>query len=126
MGKSVNPAVLDAAHNVIINGADKMTICSAEPTTYQEATVDYMLAEIAMVPGDYTLADGDGTPPGRKTTVAAKQDNTISNNGEATHVALVDTVNSTLLRVTTCDSLTLVSGQTVNVGSWLFDIDGPV
>jgi len=125
MGKSVNDLVLDASHDYMITNGDKQVACSAEPTTYAEANATYMLANVALVGGDYTKAAGAGTPAGRKCTVAAKSGVTISNSGTATHVAIIDTVNSALLRVTTCTSLALTAGQTVNFGSWAFDIDGP-
>lgn len=125
MGKSVNDLVLDAAHDYVISNGNKQVACSAEPTTYAEATSTYMLAEVALASGDYTKAAGAGTPAGRKCTVAAKNGVTITNSGTATHIAIVDTVNSALLRVTTCTSLSLTAGQTVNFGSWSFDIDGP-
>lgn len=125
MTKTVHDDVLDAAHDYMATNGNKQTACSAAPTTYAEATSTYMLAEVALAGGDYTNAAGAGTPAGRKCTVGAKSGVTITNTGTATHIAIVDTVNSKLLRVTSCTSLALTAGQTVNFGSWAFDIDGP-
>ena len=123
MGKSVHSDVLDASHDEVINNGNLMIACSAEPTTRAEAVSTYALADVALAPGDYTKAAGDGTPTGRKTTVGAKNSVLIDTGGTANHVAIVDATR--LLRVTTCDALLLVAGQNVNFPAWDFDIDGP-
>lgn len=132
MGKRVLTTILDAALDVFKTGisgtgpANKMIVCSAEPTTYAEANVTYNLAEVAMASGDFTIADGDGagTTP-RKVTMAAKSGITVDTSGTATHIALVDTVNSKLLEVTTCTSQALTAGNTVTVPSWKIELGAP-
>lgn len=132
MGKRVNTAILDVALDVYKTGvtglgpANKQVACSAEPTTYAEANATYMLANVAMSGTDFTIAAGDGagTTP-RKVTMGAKSGVTIANSGTATHVALIDTVNSVLLLVTTCTSQALTAGNTVNFPAWKDELGAP-
>lgn len=123
MAKSVAAAVLDLALNDIKTNANKQTVCSAQPTTYAEGNATFMLANVAMASGDYTLANGDVS--GRKVTMAAKSGVSITNSGTATHVSLVDTVNSALKLVTTCTSQAISVGGTVDIPTWKFEINNP-
>lgn len=109
-----------------IGPANKMVACNAEPTTFTEANATFALADVAMAGSDFTIAagDGGGNVP-RKITVAAKSGVTIDTTGTATHIALVDTVNSLLLLVTTCTSQALNSPGTVNFPSWKLEVGAP-
>lgn len=121
MGKSVHNDVLDGAFDVL-DQADIMTVCNAEPTTRTEAITTFKLADVAMTPNtDYTKADGDTS--GRKCTVAAKSAVPVDTTGTATHVALCD--GTRLLYVTTCTSQSLTSGNTVNFPAWKIEIADP-
>ena len=121
MAKSVNDDVLDGAFDVL-DQANLMTACSAEPTTRTEAVTTYALADAVMtVDTDYTKANGDTS--GRKVTVAAKADQAVDTTGTATHVALVDATR--LLYVTTCTSQALTSGNTVSFPAWDVEIADP-
>jgi hypothetical protein len=121
MAKSVHNDVLDGAFDVL-DQADIMTVCNAEPTTRTEAITTFKLADIAMTPNtDFTKADGDTS--GRKVTVAAKSGVTVDTTGTATHVALCDATR--LLYVTTCTSQALTSGNTVNFPSFKIEIADP-
>lgn len=121
MSKSVHDDVLDGAFDVL-DQADLMTVCSAEPTTRTEAITTFKLADIAMTPNtDYTKANG--TVSGRKVTVAAKSGVTVDSSGTATHVALVDATR--LLYVTTCTSQALTAANTVNFPAWAIEIADP-
>ena len=121
MAKSVNNDVLDGAFDVL-DQANLMTACNAEPTTRTEAVTTYALADVAMVPDtDYTKADGDVS--GRKVTVAAKSSVLVDTTGTATHVALVD--GTRLLYVTTCTSQALTAGNNVNFPAWDVEILDP-
>ncbi|HIP71865.1 MAG TPA: hypothetical protein EYH05_10780 [Anaerolineae bacterium] len=121
MAKSVHNDVIDDGLNVIKNNANLMIACSAEPTTRTEAVTTYALADIAMVAGDFTIADGDVN--GRKLTVAAKSGALVDASGDATHIALVDATR--LLFVTTCTPQTLTAGNTVNYPAWDVEISDP-
>lgn len=132
MGKRCATGFLDGALNIIKTGAgavgpsNLMVVLSAEPTTFTEANATFRLAGVAMASGDFTLANGDGagTTP-RKATMTAKNAVSISASGTATHVALIDTVNSLVLEVTTCTSQVLTSGGTVNIPAWKIEIGAP-
>lgn len=121
MAKSVHDDVLDGAFDVL-DQANLMIACSAEPTTRAEAVTTYALADVAMtVDTDYTKANGDTS--GRKVTVSAKSSILVDASGTATHVALVDATR--LLYVTTCTSQALTSGNTVSFPAWDVEIADP-
>lgn len=121
MAKSVHNDVLDGAFDVL-DQADLMTVCNAEPTTRTEAVTTFKLADVAMTPNtDFTKADGDVS--GRKVTVAAKSSVPVDTTGTATHVALVDATR--LLYVTTCTSQGLTAANTVNFPAWKIEIADP-
>lgn len=123
MAKSVHNDVLDTALNIIKNNCNKMTLCSQEPTTYAEGNATYALADVAMVSGDFTVADGDTN--GRKLTVAAKNTVPVDTTGTGNHIALLDTTNSRLLYVTTNTGQAVVSGNNINIGSWKLELADP-
>lgn len=120
MAKQVHNDVLDAALNKVAT-ATVMTLCTAEPTTYTQATATNKLADVTMAPADYVNADG--TTSGRKVTVAAKTGVPVDTTGDATHVALCDATD--VLYVTTMTSQTLTAGNTVDVSSWAAEIADP-
>lgn len=115
MAKWQNDSGLDAALNYWAT-ATKMIACSAQPTTYAEATSTYALADIVIDSADFTLANGDTS--GRKVTIAQQADVTVDATGDATHVALVKTDGEVLLYVTTCDTETLTATSTVTFPAW--------
>jgi hypothetical protein len=121
LAKSVHNSVLDGAFQVL-DAADLMTACNAEPTTRTEAITTFKLADVAMTPvTDFTISDGDTN--GRKVRMAAKSSVPVDTSGTATHIALVDATN--LLYVTTCTSQALTSGNTVNFPAWDVEIADP-
>jgi hypothetical protein len=123
MAKIVHDDVLDGAFDVL-DQANLMIACSAQPTSRTEDVTTYALADVAMtVNTDYTKANGDAS--GRKVTVAAKSSVLIDTSGTATHVALVD--GTRLLYVTTCTSqaLTANGSNTVNFPAWDIEIADP-
>lgn len=122
MAKAMNDAGADAALDYWTD-ADLMIACSAQPTSYAEATSTYALADVAMAGGDFTKANGDTS--GRKVTVAAKSAVDIDVTGDATHVALVKTGDTTLRYVTTCPTAALDAAGTVNFGAWDIEIADP-
>lgn len=120
MGKAASTAVLDATLDKIATGV-LMIVCSAQPTTYAEATATYALADVTLTSGDFTKAAGDTS--GRKVTVAAKTGFNVDSSGTATHVAIVD--GSALLIVTTCTSQALTAGNTVNTPAFKYESGAP-
>lgn len=117
----MHDSVLDGAFGVL-DDANIMTACNAEPTTRTQAVTTFALADVAMTPTtDFTKANGDVS--GRKCTVAAKSGVTVDTTGTATHIALCDGTN--LLYVTTCTSQALTAGNTVNYPAWKVEIADP-
>lgn len=105
--------------------ADKIYICSALPTTYGQATTGGAVALGNKNFGSAGAAVGspvDATPNGRKVATIAVSGGVITNNGNATHWAIVDSANSRLLAagtltstfaVTTAQSWTLPSFEII-------------
>lgn len=122
MAKWANDNVMDAALNYVATGT-LLTVCSAQPTTYAEASSTYKLADEVLTSGDFTLANGDAN--GRKVTIAQQADTAIDTSGTATHVAISISGSSTLLYVTTCTSQVLTAGGTVTVPAWDIEISDP-
>lgn len=86
--------VLDAALSKLDTEANRLDICSQEPATYAAATSTYSLGNKTSLS---IGAPADRSPNGRKVTVAAISDGTVSGDGTATHWAITDTSNSRLL-----------------------------
>ena len=124
MGKYMNPNTIDLALNDIKTNGNLLVVCSAQPASYADAFTNYKLGSVAMASTDYTLANGDVS--GRKITVAAKAGVPVSVSGTATHVALIDTVNSILKHVTTTASTAVAASGTIDVGSYKDEIQAPV
>lgn len=121
MAKYVDDSVLDGALNIYKNNCNLMTVCSQQPTNRTEAVTTYALADVAMAPSDFTIANGDVS--GRKVTVAAKSGVPVDASGTATHLALCS--DTTLLLVTTITSQVLTAGNTVNIPAWDDEIADP-
>jgi len=124
MAKSVHNDVLDGALAVIQSSCNKMTACSAQPTTFAEANATLALAQSPMLPGDFAIADGGAS--GRKLTVGQKSGTTVDATGSANHVALLDTVTSRLLYVTTAATQALTAGNPITFNAWDIEIADPV
>ncbi len=126
MAKYANDLVMDAALSYV-GDCTILTVCSAQPTTYAEATTTYKLADIVMTAGagngDYTLANGDVS--GRKLTVLQQANVDIDSSGTANHVALCITGSSALVYVTTCTSQALTAGGTVTIPEFDIEISDP-
>jgi len=127
MAKSIHNDVLDAALAHIADEGDRLFVCSAEPTNYTEASATYALADHILTEGiagaDYAIADGDGS--GRKLTISEQADITVDTTGDATHIAICDSVGQVVLLVTTCTSQGLTSGNTVTVPAFDDEIADP-
>ena len=128
MAKTVHDDVLDAALNMVKNNATRMSICSAQPTTFTEAMTTYKLAIVTISSSNFTgPAENDGTGAGRKLTSNANNGLTVDATDDGAFVALVDFANEKLLYVTECDNVqTLTEGNTVNIPAWAIRIQDPV
>ena len=118
---TLNDRVFDNGLSVLDTEADRIDVCSAEPTTYTEATSTNTLGNSTSLS---IGAPADRSGGGRKVAVAAISDGSITGTGTATHYAIVDTSNSRLLAtgaLTASQSVT--SGNTFTLAT--FDIGIP-
>lgn len=90
----VNPHILDNGLAALTSGANRLDLCSQEPTTYTQATSTYSRANKTSLS---VASVSDRTPSGRKVTVNAITGGTVTSTGDVTHWAVVDTANSRLL-----------------------------
>ena len=123
-GKSVHDDMLDGALNIIKNNATRICVCSTQPTTYTEAITTYMLAIKTISSGDFT-GPANGDTNGRKLTSNQHTAISVTNGGNAQHVAFGDSANSKLLLVTTCTPQELTAGNTVTIPTFKDEIADP-
>lgn len=117
----LNDRVLDNGLTVLDTEANRLDITSQEATTYTEATSTYTLGNKTSLS---VGAPADRSPNGRKVTVAAITDGTVTGTATATHYAIVDTGNSRLLATNSLSaSQAVTSGNTFTLGA--FDIGIP-
>jgi hypothetical protein len=95
--------------------ANRLDICSAEPTSYAEATSTYTLGnKTSLSVGSPT----DRSPSGRKVVVAAITDGSVTGTGTAAYWSIVDTGNSRLLATgALASSQSVTSGNTFTLGT---------
>lgn len=128
MAKWVHSDVLDGGLSAIKTGANSMRLIKAYAPGDSYATVaGNLVAAVAMVAGDYTLADG--AAGSRTLTVAAGKSGTASaGSGGAPnlHLAFVDTVGSRVLWVTdeTTDQV-VTAGNVVDFPAPVYTSDQP-
>jgi hypothetical protein len=90
----VTDSALDAGLDYVADNADKIVVCSQEPTTYTQAATTYFLGGVAIDSTDFTKANGDVS--GRKITLA-QQTGTVTNTGTASHWAVIDDTDTELV-----------------------------
>ena len=120
MAKWQNDAMLDAALNYIKNNTTQMAVCSAQPTSYAQATSTYKLALKTGLSGSSFTGPADGDSPGRKITINEQANVDVDASNDATHVALCSA--DTLLYVTTCTTQTLTAGNKVTIPAWKIEL----
>ena len=115
--------VFDNGLTVLDTEANRLDICSQEPTSYAEATSTYTLGN-KTTPTIGTPADrGAG---GREVTVSAISDGSVTGSGTASHFAITDTVNSRLLATGILgSSQSVTSGNTFSLSSFTIGIPDP-
>lgn len=103
----VNDLAFDAAIGYLISNATVLHICSAEPTVV--GTLNSLGNKTGLTLG----AAGAGTSSGRKTTVPAITDGTVTGNGTATHWALIDAGATVLVATGQLDASQVVTSGNV-------------
>jgi len=120
---SLGNRVLDAGLNTLDTEANRIDICSQEPTTYTAATSTYTLGNSTSLS---IGAPADRSGGGREVTVAAVSDGSVTSTGTATHYAIVDTTNSRLLVTGSLgSSQSVTSGNTFTTASFTVGIPDP-
>lgn len=113
--------VLDAALSKLDTEANRLDICTQEPTSYTEATSTYTKGNKTSLS---VGSPADRSPSGRKVAVASFTDGSVTGDGTVTHWAIVDTGNSRLLATGALSSSQVVTnGNTFSLGA--FDIGIP-
>ncbi len=121
---SLNDRVLDNGLITLVNEGNRLDICSLEPTTFTQATSTNSLGNKTTPVID---APSARTPNGRKVTVTAITNGTITANGTASHYAITDTVNSRLLATGSLSaSLAVLIGYAFTTTSFDIGIPGAV
>lgn len=119
MAKFCADSVLDAALDKIAT-ATTLHVCPSQPAD-RAAAISSSLGSISLSSGDFTKANG--ATSGRQTTVAEKTVS-ITANGTANHVALID--GSELLYVTTTAvARAVTNGDTLTVEDWIVELRDP-
>lgn len=114
MAAYINDYVLDNGLTVLDSDVTTLVICSDMPTTFAEANATYKLGSKS---SPTVSAPADATS-GRKVTVSAITDGSVSATGTATHFALIDGGNSRLLVAQAlASSQAVTSGNTFTLGA---------
>jgi hypothetical protein len=121
----LNDRVMDFGLNVLDTEADRIDICSAEPTTFTEATSTLSKGNKDHgVAGTAFGAIADRTPTGRKVSSTAVTDGAVTATATVTHWAVTDVGNSRLLAASSlAASQAVTSGNNWSLPS--FDIGIP-
>lgn len=115
--------VYDNGLTVLDTEANRVDICSAEPTTYTGATSTNTLGNTTSIS---ISAPTDGDTSGRKVTLAAITGGNVTGTGTATHFAITDTTNSRLLATGSLSSSQAVtSGNTFSLTAVDIEIPDP-
>jgi hypothetical protein len=127
MAKWVHSDVLDNGISYIKNNCDKVAVIVAYTAGDSFATVAApanIVGEAAMASGDFTI--GSSGQNRTLTTAAGKSDTAANNNGDPTHFAYLDTVNSKVLWVTTENSIQdVTAGNPVSFPSLVYTSNQP-
>ena len=117
----LNDDVLDDGLQTLTDDTENLYICSTEPTTFAEASSTYKLGTKA---SPTVSAPTNGDASGRKVTVSAISDGTVSATGTAGYFALTDDSESKLLAVQALSSTQgVTNGNTFTLTE--FDITFP-
>lgn len=120
---TISDYVLDAALSKLDTEANRVDICSQEPTTYAAATSTYTLGNATSIS---IGAPTNGDTSGRKVTLAAISGASVTGTGTATHFAITDTINSRLLATGSLSaSQSVTSGNTFSLTAVDIEIPDP-
>lgn len=119
----LNDRVLDFGLSVLDTEANRLDICSSEPSSYSEATSTYTLGNKT---GISVGSPEARSPSGRKVAVAEISGGSVTGTGTAAYWAISDTSNSRLLAAGSLSSSQAVtSGNTFSLATFDIGIPGP-
>lgn len=114
--------VYDSGLTILDTEANVLYICSAQPANFAGIAAVLLGTKTSLSIG----SPGAGTPDGRKVTVAAFTDGSVSAGGTASHYAIADTVNSRLLATDALDATQVVTnGNTFSLPAFDIRIPAP-
>lgn len=120
---TLNDRVFDNGLTVLDTEANRVDICSQEPTTYTAATSTYTLGNTTSIS---ISAPTNGDTSGRKVTLAAISGASVSGTGAATHYAISDTSNTRLLVTGSLSaSQSVTSGNTFSLNAVDIELNDP-
>mgnify|MGYP005990697149 FL=1 len=120
---TLSDRVYDNGLTVLDTEANRVDICSAEPTTYTAATSTNSLGNTTSIS---ISAPTDGDTSGRKVTLSAISGASVTGTGTATHFAITDTSNSRLLATGSLSaSQSVTSGNTFSLTAVDIEIPDP-
>jgi len=120
---TLSDRVYDSGLSVLDTEANRVDICSAEPTTYTAATSTNTLGNTTSIT---ISAPADGDTSGRKVTLSAISGASVTATGTATHFAITDTSNSRLLATGSLSaSQAVTSGNTFSLTAVDIEIPDP-
>jgi hypothetical protein len=123
MAAYLNDRVLDNGLSVLTTEANRLDICRQQPATYAEAITTYSLGNKTSPTIGSPAARA---PTGRKVTVSAISDGALTADEDASHYALVDTVNSRLLAAGPLNAIKAVySGDAFTLTAFDIGIPSP-
>src|SRR5512136_2364785 len=94
MAAFLNDLILDNGLDYLTDHGMRLDICTQQPATYAEATSTYTKGNKTSLS---VGACGDRTPTGRKVTVGAISDGSVTGDGTVTHWAISDVTGTALL-----------------------------
>lgn len=124
MANMISDYILDNGLTKLDTETTHIYLCSADPTTYTEATSTYALGNKNFGAGAAFGSPAAGSPNGRKVTSAAITDGSVTATGSAAKWAAVDATNTRLLaNGSLAAAQTVTSGNTFSLAS--FDVRIP-
>lgn len=115
---------LDSGLSYITTNGSRMDICSQEPANYTEATSTYTLGNKTSLS---TGSPANGDTSGRKVTIAAITNGSVTGTGTASHWAYSKTTATTELLAANSlsSSQAVTSGNTFSLGAIDIEIPDP-
>ena len=126
MGYYCNSDMQDAFLQWLVDRANRIYVCTAEASTYTEASSTYALAYATIDQYSWTGPEAGVTTNGRRIILAETETGTITVAGVADHLAFVQSTTSTLLYVMPRSfDRTLVIGGTATIPETEIELYGP-